>query len=71
MLFFVGSAFGAAVATALLTARSGKDSLLPFYFGPDQFSQFGDAYLYSVIASAIGLILLQVARRLPAAPDTS
>lgn len=66
MLFFVGSAFGAAVATALLTARASTDSLLPIYFGPEEFSQFGDAYLYGVTAAGIGLILLQVARRIPA-----
>lgn len=65
MLFFVGSAFGAAVATALLSARKNNDSLLPFYTGPAEFSYFGDAFLYGVAVSLVGLVLLQIARKTP------
>lgn len=68
MLFFVGSAFGAAISTALISARDGKDSLLPIYSGPAEHSNFGDAYLWGLTAAAAGIILLQVARRQPPDP---
>lgn len=63
IFFFSGSALGAAMATALLTAREGTEALLPLYLGPVEFSRFGDAYLYGLFASAVALILLQLARR--------
>ena len=68
MMFFVGSAFGAAVATGLLSAREGKAALLPIYAGPDEFSHFGDAYLYGIAAALTGIVLLQFARRAPQRP---
>lgn len=65
MMFFVGSAFGAAVSTGLLSSRMGKPALLPIYFGPEEFSQFGDAFLYGLAAALVGIVLLQFARRAP------
>lgn len=64
MLFFVGGGFGAAAATALLSAREDAVSaLLPIYAGAAQFAEFGDAYLYSLFAFALALIVTQIARR--------
>jgi MFS family permease len=65
MMFFVGSAFGAAIATGLLSARKGERALLPVYFGPDEYSYFGDAFLYGFTAALVGIVLLQFARKTP------
>lgn len=65
MMFFVGASFGAAVSTGLLSARMGKPALLPWYQGPEEYSQFGDAFLYGMSAAIVGIILLQFARRAP------
>jgi MFS family permease len=63
MLFFVGGGFGAASATALLSSReSAPYALLPLYAGAPEFSEFGDAYLYSLVAFILALIVTQVAR---------
>ena len=63
MLFFVGGGFGAAAATALLASREdAADALLPIYSGAEQFSEFGDAYLYSLAAFTLALVIAQVAR---------
>lgn len=70
MLFFVGGGFGAASATALLSSReSAPDALLPLYAGASQFSEFGDAYLYSLVAFILALIVTQVARATTQEPD--
>jgi EmrB/QacA subfamily drug resistance transporter len=64
MLFFVGGGFGAATATALLSVRVDvQDTLLPIYAGAEQFTEFGDAYLYSLFAFALALVITQIARR--------
>ena len=64
MLFFVGGGFGAAAATALLSSREAAgDALLPFYAGDSRFSEFADAYLYSLSAFALALVIAQIARR--------
>ena len=68
MMFFVGSAFGAAISTGLLSAREGKPALLPIYLGADEYSHFGDAYLYGIVAALTGIVLLQFARRKPEVP---
>ena len=65
MMFFVGSSFGAAIATGLLSARKGTDALLPVYAGPAEYSHFGDAFLYGFGAALTGIVLLQFARRAP------
>ncbi len=65
MMFFVGAAFGAAVSTGLLSARMDESALLPIYFGPEEFSEFGDAFLYGLGAALVGIVLLQFARRAP------
>jgi EmrB/QacA subfamily drug resistance transporter len=68
MMFFVGSAFGTAAATGLLSARKGEEALLPLYAGSGEHSHFGDALLYGIVAAVAGIILLQFARRAPV-PD--
>lgn len=63
VFFFSGSALGAAMATALLSAREGTSALLPIYRGPADLSYFGDAYLFGLGAALVALVLLQFARR--------
>ncbi len=70
MMFFVGSSFGAAISTGLLSARKGESALLPIYRGPAEYSQFGDAFLYGLCAAGVGIILLQFARRAPNLMET-
>lgn len=69
MMFFIGSAFGAAASTALLAARENASGpLLPWYRGDPLYSEFGDAYLFSLAASvvALGVIWLASRARAPA-----
>jgi MFS transporter, DHA2 family, metal-tetracycline-proton antiporter len=69
MLFFVGGGFGAASATALLAAReSAPEALLPVYAGAREFTEFGDAYLYSFFAFAVALLITRVASRTTSEP---
>ena len=71
MLFFVGGGFGAAIATTLLASReTAAGALLPLYQGDAGFSEFGDAYIYSLVAFALGLLLAQLARRTSAPSET-
>ncbi|CAN5818181.1 MFS transporter [soil metagenome] len=71
MLFLVGGGFGAASATALLSSReSASDALLPFYAGASQSSEFSDAYLYSLFAFALALVVTQIARSTTQEADT-
>lgn len=70
MLFFVGGGFGAAAATTLLAVRETSTStLLPIYAGADAFSEFGDAYLYSLFAFAAALVLTRIALRATSEPE--
>lgn len=70
MLFFVGGGFGAASATALLAAREAAEtSLLPVYAGATQFSEFGDAYLYSLFAFVVALAITQIVWKTTAEPE--
>jgi MFS family permease len=64
MMFFIGSAFGAAASTALLAAREdASEPLLPWYRGDPAFSEFGDAYLFSLMASVVALVVIWLASR--------
>ena len=64
MMFFIGSAFGAAAATATLAAREGAGSaLLPFYQGTPAFPWFSDAYLFSLGAAGVALLVVWLASR--------
>lgn len=64
MMFFIGSSFGATASTALLAAReTAAEPLLPFYRGNPLYSEFGDAYLFSVAATAVALFTIWLARR--------
>jgi MFS family permease len=64
MMFFIGSAFGAAAATATLAAREGADAaLMPFYQGTPDFPWFSDAYLFSLSAAGVALVVVWLASR--------
>jgi MFS transporter, DHA2 family, metal-tetracycline-proton antiporter len=64
MAFFVGSGFGAALATAMLAARrEATESLLPVYEGSAEFREFGDAFIPSIVLFVIALIATVVAMR--------
>lgn len=70
MLFFVGGGFGAAAATALLASRDDATSaLLPVFVGAEEFTEFGDAYLYSLIAFAVALVITQIVWRTTSEPE--
>jgi MFS family permease len=72
MMFFIGSAFGAAAATAMLAARETADSaLLPFYRGAAAFSEFSDAYLVSLVATSVALVVVWLASRTRVPSDDS
>lgn len=64
MMFFVGSGFGAALATATLAARRDAEaSLLPVYAGSAVFTEFSDAFIPSITLFAIAVVLALLARR--------
>ena len=71
MLFFVGTSLGAAIATGLLTSReSASSTLLPFYRGSVQFSEYSDAFLPGVIACLLAAGVVLTAARQPQRSET-
>jgi EmrB/QacA subfamily drug resistance transporter len=70
MLFFVGAGFGAALSTALLDVREGESAtLLPFYFGDEQYTHISDAFIPAILTIFAGMLAASAARRARVARD--
>ncbi len=66
MLFFVGGAFGVSASTVLLASRElSTTTIMPFYSGNADYSEFSDAFLYSLVASGVTLVLIRIVRKIP------
>lgn len=70
MSFFVGSGFGAALATAMLASRRNSETaLFPFFTGSTEFSEFADAFIPSIALYAAALVLTLMAQRARPVPN--